>query len=123
LLCRSTLGVTAADTVLSRIAGTQPAVLDMAYLGASVSLGRRAATAQFTRKDDSPLNFHIGGRMAAFVKESACDATIWLIRREVRKPGSTVWLKGGPRPERQVLVPYRSHLRSSDSSPLDLKSC
>jgi len=103
------LGVTAADTVLSRIAGTEPAVLDMAYLGASVSLGRRAATAQFTRKDDSPLNFHIGGRMAAFVKESACNATIWLIRREGRKPGSTVWLKGGPRPERQVLVPYRSH--------------
>ena len=86
------LGVQAADTVLSRIAGTEAAVLDLAYVGASVSLGRRAATGQFTHKDDTPLNFHFGGRMAAFIKEAACKATLWSIRREGRKPGSTVWL-------------------------------
>ncbi len=98
------LGITAADTVLSRIAGAEPAAFDMAYVGASVSLGRRAATAQFTHNDDSPLNFHIGGRTAAFVKEAACKATLWVITREGRKPGSTVWVKGGPRPQEPAVV-------------------
>jgi NADH:quinone reductase (non-electrogenic) len=99
------LGVTAADTVLSRIAGVEPARLDMAYVGASVSLGRRAATGQFTHMDDTPVNWHFGGRTAAFIKEAACKATLWAIRREGRKPGSTFWLKGGPRPSQPVLVP------------------
>jgi len=92
------LGITAADTVLSRIAGTAPARFDMGYVGASVSLGRRSATGQFTHKDDTPLNWHFGGRMAAFIKEAACKATLWTIRLEGRRPGSTVWPKGGPRP-------------------------
>ncbi len=103
------LGITAADTVLSRIAGAEPAVFDMAYVGASVSLGRRAATAQFTHKDDSPLNFHIGGRTAAFVKEMACKATLWVIRREGRKPGSTVWVKGGQRPDEEAVAGEHTH--------------
>ncbi len=93
----SPTGVTAADTVLSRIAGTEPARFDMAYVGASVSLGRRSAAAQFTHKDDSPLNWHFGGRTAALIKEAACKATLWVIRLEGRRPGSTLWPKGGPR--------------------------
>jgi len=92
------LGITAADTVLSRIAGTAPARFDMAYVGGSVSLGRRSATGQFTHKDDTPLDWHFGGRTAAFIKEMACKATLWTIRLEGRRPGSTVWPKGGPRP-------------------------
>ena len=40
------LGVQAGNTVLSRIAGTRPAVIDQAFLGSSLSLGRRAATLQ-----------------------------------------------------------------------------
>ncbi len=110
------LGVTAADTVLSRIAGIEPAVLDMAYVGASVSLGRRSATGQFTHKDDTPLNWHFGGRAAAFIKEAACKATLWTIRREGRKPGSTVWPKCGPRPLTSTMVQVAgwSHGPSSD---------
>ncbi len=103
------LGITAAYTVLSRIAGAEPAVFDMAYVGASVSLGRRAATAQFTHKDDSPLNFHIGGRTAAFVKEMARKATLWVIRREGRKAGSTVWVKGGQRPDEEAVAGEHTH--------------
>ena len=38
------LGAQAANTVLSRIAGTEPAVIDQAFVGSCVSLGRRAAT-------------------------------------------------------------------------------
>jgi NADH dehydrogenase len=38
----------AANSVLRRIAGTEPAVLELAFGAYSVSLGRRAATGQFT---------------------------------------------------------------------------
>jgi NADH dehydrogenase len=36
------LGAQAANTVLSRIAGTQPAALDQAFTGSCISLGRRS---------------------------------------------------------------------------------
>ncbi|MEU9144078.1 FAD-dependent oxidoreductase [Streptomyces sp. NPDC048349] len=53
------LGAQAADTVLSRIAGTRPAVLDLAFSGACVSLGRHAAVRQLARKDDTAVNVYI----------------------------------------------------------------
>src|SRR6185312_4818606 len=37
------LGAQAADTVLSRIVGTEPAVINLAFSGACVSLGRHVA--------------------------------------------------------------------------------
>ena len=99
------LGAQAANTVLSRIAGTEPAVVNQAFLGSNVSLGRRAATIQWAHKDDSPVNFYTGGRLGAAIKEAACKGTLWGIRREARKPGSIFWLKGGKRPEQPVFVP------------------
>jgi NADH dehydrogenase len=96
------LGLHAAGTVLSRMAGTEPAVLDQAFKGSAVSLGRRAATIQFARKDDTPVSSFIGGRPGAPIKELACRAAVWGMRREARKPGSVVWLKGGRRVERPV---------------------
>lgn len=92
------MGAQAANTVLSRIAGTEPAVIDQGFVGQCVSLGRRAATVQFTRKDDTPTNVYIGGRIAAAIKETICKGTVWGLRREARKPGSTFILKGGERP-------------------------
>jgi len=71
-------------------------------LGSSLSLGRRAATLQWARKDDSSLNFYIGGRIGAAIKEAACKAALWGIRREARKPGSLFWAKGGKRPGQPV---------------------
>ena len=85
------LGAQAADTVLSRIAGTEPAVLDLAFVAYSVSLGRRAATGQFTRKDDTAVNFYIGGRVGGVLKAVGVRATLWAIRLEARKPGSMFW--------------------------------
>jgi NADH dehydrogenase len=99
------LGAQAANTVLSRIAGTEPAVLDQAFVGSCVSLGRRAAMVQFARKDDTPVNYYIGGRLGASVKEAICKGTLWGLRREARKPGSTFVLKGGKRPEQPVVAP------------------
>jgi NADH dehydrogenase len=99
------LGAQAANTVLSRVAGTAPAVLDQAFVGSCVSLGRHAATVQLARKDDSPVNYYIGGRLAASIKEAICKGTVWGIRREARKPGSTIVIKGGKRPSQPVFAP------------------
>lgn len=85
--------------MLSRIAGTTPAEFDYAYAGSCISLGRRAATLQFTRKDDTPVNVYLGGRAVAAFKEAVCRGTLWGMRRSARKPDWTFWLKGGPRPE------------------------
>jgi NADH dehydrogenase len=97
------LGAQAADTVLARIAGTEPAVINQAFLGSNVSLGRRAAVIQWAHKDDTPMNLYFGGRLGAALKEAVCKGTVWGIRREARKPGSTFWAKGGKRPSQPAL--------------------
>jgi NADH:ubiquinone reductase (H+-translocating) len=94
------LGAQAANTVLSRIAGTTPAALNQAFIGQCISVGRAYATFQIARSDDTPVNAAIGGRIAAPLKETICKATVWAIRREATKPGSYFWLKGGKRAER-----------------------
>ncbi|WP_327120747.1 FAD-dependent oxidoreductase [Nocardia sp. NBC_01730] len=94
------LGAQAADTVLSRVAGTEPAVINLALMGSCVSLGRRVGVRQLARKDDTAVNVYIGGRMGARIKEVTCKVAVWKIRREASKPGSLAWPKGGPRPER-----------------------
>lgn len=99
------LGAQAADTVLSRIAGTEPAVINVAFSGACVSLGRHSAVRQLARKDDTAVSAYIGGRIGAAIKELTCKVAVWKIRREARKPGSLFWPKGGPRPEQPAGVP------------------
>ena len=94
------LGAQAANTVLSRIAGTPAAAINQAFTGQCVSVGRSYATVQFARPDDTPLNLFIGGRVAASIKEAVCKGTVWGIRREAAKPGWYRWLKGGKRAER-----------------------
>lgn len=96
------LGAQAANTVLSRIAGTEPAVINNAFVGSNVSLGRRAAVIQFARKDDTAVKVYVGGRIGAAIKEAVCKGTLWGIRQEIRKPGSTFWFKGGDRPAAPV---------------------
>ena len=92
------LGAQAANTVLARIAGERPAVINQAFTGQCVSLGRGAGIIQIARTDDTPLPLYIGGRTAATIKEAVCKATISFLSREARKPGSYFWFKGGNRP-------------------------
>ena len=92
------LAAQAANTVLSRIAGTTPATVNQAFVGQCISVGRTYGTVQLARTDDTPVNLAIGGRTAATIKEAICKGTIWAIRREAAKPGSYYWLKGGNRP-------------------------
>ncbi|KLO32414.1 NAD(P)/FAD-dependent oxidoreductase [Mycobacterium haemophilum] len=94
------LGAQAANTVLSRIAGNEPAKLNQAFVGQCISLGRSHATFQLAHTDDTPMNVVVGGRVAASIKESICKATVWSIRREATRPGSYFWFKGGNRPAR-----------------------
>ncbi|CAM3317627.1 NAD(P)/FAD-dependent oxidoreductase [Kibdelosporangium persicum] len=96
------LGAQAADTVLSRIAGTEPAAINLAFTGSCTSLGRHAAVRQIARKDDSVVNAYVGGRLGAAIKELTCRLGVGKIRREAQKPGSLFWPKGGPRPEQPV---------------------
>ncbi|MBB2773376.1 MULTISPECIES: NAD(P)/FAD-dependent oxidoreductase [Mycolicibacterium] len=100
----SQLGPQAANTVLSRIADEQPAVFEYGFAGTCTSLGRRAAIVQFGRRDDTPVDAYLAGRLAAPLKELICRGTVWSLRREARKPGSAFWLKGGPRPRVAELV-------------------
>ena len=99
------LGMRAADTVLSRVAGTPPAVIDQASFGACISLGRKSGIVQLAHKDDRTVNLSFTGRFVAPIKEAVCKSTLWSLRREARKPGSAFWLKGGSRPEQRAFDP------------------
>jgi NADH dehydrogenase len=99
------LGPQAANTVLSRIAGTQPAAFEYALPGTCTSLGRRAGILQLGHKNDTPVNIFVSGRLGARIKEVICKGTVWGQRREARKPGSSFWFKGGPRPQQPVIAP------------------
>ncbi|HEY3503509.1 MAG TPA: FAD-dependent oxidoreductase [Actinocatenispora sp.] len=93
------LGAQAANTVLSRLAGTEPAPIDLAFSGACVSLGRHAGVRQLARRDDTAVSVYIGGRVGAAIKEMTCRYVVSKrIRREARDPGSMGWPKGGARP-------------------------
>lgn len=87
----------AADTVLARIAGTQPTTLNPASAGQCISLGRNAGTIQMAHLNDSPIPIQIGGRLAASIKEWVCNGTLNFLAKEARKPGSYFWPKGGKR--------------------------
>lgn len=88
------MGIQAADTVLARIAGTEPAVLNQAFTGQCVSVGRTFGTVQIAHSDDTPRRVYIGGRTGAAIKEQVCRATLTFLAKEGRKPGSYFWFKG-----------------------------
>jgi NADH:ubiquinone reductase (H+-translocating) len=82
------LGAQAANTILSRIAGTDPAEVSVPMSGQCISLGRGSGTVQLQRKDDTPTYAYIGGRAGAFVKEQVCRWTLKWMAGEAKKPGS-----------------------------------
>lgn len=87
------LGAHAADTVLSRIAGEQPAAFNLGFAGQCISLGRRAGIFQFAHKDDTAKSLYLGGRLGAKLKEFVCKQTVKQLANEARKPGSHTWAK------------------------------
>ena len=95
------LGAQAAETVLSRIAGAEPATVAVGFLGQCLSLGRRAGVFQFARRDDTANRLHLGGRPGAKLKEIVCWGTVKQLALEARRPGSfnLAWVRDGHRQE------------------------
>lgn len=93
------IGAHAADTVLARIAGEQPAPINLGFFGQCISLGRRAGIFQFASKDDTANGLYIGGGPGAKLKEFVCKHTVKHLADEARKPGSLTWVKDDKRQE------------------------
>lgn len=87
----------AADTLLARIADVEPKTLNPASVGQCISLGRHAGTIQLSHFNDVALPMHIGGHLAASIKEAVCKGTLSFLAKEARKPGSYFWPNGGQR--------------------------
>lgn len=98
------LGAQAANTVLARLAGSEPATVNQAFTGQCISLGRTGGTIQLAHLDDRNTRVHISGRVAASIKEMVCKGTVSFLTKEARKPGSYFWLKGGKRAEKLAAV-------------------
>ncbi|ULE31302.1 NAD(P)/FAD-dependent oxidoreductase [Mycobacterium sp. IDR2000157661] len=88
--CQASLpmGAVAANTILSRIDGAGPERIGVPMAAQCISLGRGAGTLQLHRKDDTPINFYIGGKAGAFIKEQVCQWTVKWMAGEAKKPGS-----------------------------------
>ncbi|MFJ1548294.1 NAD(P)/FAD-dependent oxidoreductase [Streptomyces sp. NPDC088246] len=85
------LGPQAAETVLSRLAGKQPAPVDVRFVAQCISLGRRAGVFQLTGRDDTAKRYYLGGRPGAKIKELICKGIPWQLSYEARKPGARTW--------------------------------
>ncbi|MBF6338642.1 FAD-dependent oxidoreductase [Nocardia abscessus] len=89
------LGAHAADTVLSRIAGEQPAPIDLSFPAMCLSFGRDAGIFQLGHKDDTAMRLYFSGFAGKKLKEFACEASVKHLVTEARKPGSHHWPKDG----------------------------
>ncbi|MFE9837808.1 NAD(P)/FAD-dependent oxidoreductase [Streptomyces sp. NPDC005551] len=82
------LGARAADTVLARVTGEQPAPLNQVFAGQCISLGRGAGIFQFAHRNDVARPFHIAGRPGAKIKEYVCKGVVKYLVDEAGKPGT-----------------------------------
>ncbi|MBS9374918.1 NAD(P)/FAD-dependent oxidoreductase [Rhodococcus sp. B50] len=100
MACQSALptGLAAADTVLSRIAGDEPANLDFGFNGVGVSLGRRVGVVQFHERDDTPKERAYSGRIASTIKDLGLKAAMAGLRVEALRPGAVGFPRGGRHP-------------------------
>jgi NADH:ubiquinone reductase (H+-translocating) len=85
--CQASLpmGTKAAETVLSRCAGTPPAEVSIPMAAQCVGLGRRAGTLQVQRRDDSATRWFVGGRLAGVIKEQVCRYTVRAMAGEAKR--------------------------------------
>jgi NADH:ubiquinone reductase (H+-translocating) len=88
------LGPQAAETVLSRVAGKQPAPINVGFFGQCISLGRRAGIFQGAHSNDAAIRLYLGGQPGAKLKEYICKLTVKQLAQEARNPGSRYqWVK------------------------------
>lgn len=53
------LGASATNIVLYRLAGRSPGIASRAFIGQNISIGRCRATIQLSYRDDTPGQFHL----------------------------------------------------------------
>ncbi|MBF0661066.1 FAD-dependent oxidoreductase [Rhodococcus sp. (in: high G+C Gram-positive bacteria)] len=120
MACQSALpmGLTAADTVLSRIAGEEPATLDLGFNGIGISLGRRSGVVQFHERDDTPKDRAFAGRIALSIKDLGLKAAMAGLRVEALRPGTVALPGGGRHPsDTQARTADPAHAATEDSAP------
>ncbi len=89
------LGAHAADTVLSRIAGDEPAPINLSFPAMCVSFGRNAGIFQLAKKTDVAIPVYFTGAAGKKLKEFSCEASVKHLVTEAREPGSHHWPKDG----------------------------
>ena len=110
------LGPQAAETVLSRIAGEQPAPVNVGFFGQCISLGRRAGIFQVAHHNDAAIGLYFAGRQGAKLKEYICKLTVKQLANEARKPGSRYqWVKDDKR--QQLLQAKRGEALATAERP------
>jgi NADH:ubiquinone reductase (H+-translocating) len=98
------LGAHAADTVLRRIAGQDPAPINIGLFFQCISLGRGVATVQLASRQDVANRFAIGGRLGAKIKTASYTGLIEELAHEAHEPGSYSWRVKNPRRRQQLLA-------------------
>lgn len=88
--------------MLRRIAGEEPAPIDIAVFFQCISLGPGAATVQLASKQDAAKRFSLGGRLGAKVKYSSFPGLIKELAHEGHEPGSYRWRFKNPKRKLQV---------------------
>lgn len=86
------LGAQAARTILARVAGETPRPIDSGFVAQCVSIGRARGVFQPAHRDDTAMPVAIGGRAAAYVKETVSRSVTAALAKEARRPGSFRWL-------------------------------
>lgn len=97
------MGARAADTVLARIAGEQPAPLNQPFAAQCISLGRHAGIFQFANRLDAAVWFNINGTLGAKLKETVCKFIPKHLADEAAKPGAYTLHESGATARRQRL--------------------
>jgi NADH dehydrogenase len=112
------LGGAAADTVLARLAGTEPAPVAVGFLGQCLSLGRGAGLFQFAGRDDVPVPVFLGGRLGgrpgAWLKELVCRTTVTGLAWEGRRPGILRYPRFFSDPRRREVLRDRQAAEAPD---------
>jgi NADH dehydrogenase len=98
------LGAHAADTVLRRVAGQEPAPIDIALFFQCISLGRGVAVVQLASKQDVANRFFIGGRLGAKIKSSSFSQLVEELAHDAQQPGSYNWRFKNRKRQQQVLA-------------------
>ncbi|MET9240436.1 FAD-dependent oxidoreductase [Nonomuraea sp. NPDC003709] len=69
-------GLHAADSLAATLRGRTPKAFRFGYVHQPLSLGRKDAVIQFTRRDDSPRRWYLKGRAAITYKETVSSSPI-----------------------------------------------